>query len=188
MATGDQQDISNRLTSLIPPWFPAGAANVLNALLQGPAWVSSQVHDLVTFAGQQTRVATATGGWLDMIAYDFFGRTLLRASGQGDDGLRSHIERELLRPRASRPALVAAVQDLTTTTPAIFEPWRPADCGAYGYGGLAYNAAGGYGSLLLTAQCFVTVPRGGGAADSDIYQVVAESMPAGATAWTALIN
>ena len=89
---------------------------------------------------------------------------------------------------ATRPALVAAVVDLTGTTPAVFEPWRPSDCGAYGYGGLGYNLVGGYGSLALPAQCFVGVTRGGGASDADIYQVVAETMPSGVTAWTALSN
>ena len=186
MATGDQQDVSNRLIAVLPPWFPAGAAYVLTVVLQGPAWVGALVYGLIAFAGQQTRIATASGGWLDLIAYDFFARTLIRASGQDDTAFRSHIQRELLRPRATRPALVAAVLDLTATTPVVFEPWRPSDCGAYGYGGLGYNVAGGYGSLALPAQCFVRVTRGGGAADSDIYQVVAETMPSGVTAWTAL--
>jgi hypothetical protein len=186
MATSDQAEVANRLTAVLPPWFAAGASPVLSAALQGAAWVGAQVHGLIGFARLQTRIATATGGWLDLIAFDFFGRTLIRASGQSDAGLRDHLSRELLRPRGTRPALVAAVIDLTGTTPSIFEPWRPSDCGAYGYGGLGYNDRGGYGSLALPAQCFVTVTRGGGAADADIYLVVAETMPAGVTAWTTL--
>jgi hypothetical protein len=186
MATGDQADVTQRLTALLPPWFAAGASPVLNAVLQAPAYVLSGIYGLLQFATTQSRIATASGGWLDLIAYDFFGRSLARSPGQSDADFLNHIQRELLRPRGTRSALVAAVQDLTGTTSVVIEPWRPSDCGAYGYGGLGYGVAGCYGSLALPTQCFVTAYRGNGAADADIYATVAETMPAGTTAWTRL--
>jgi hypothetical protein len=184
MATGDQADVTQRLTALLPPWFPAGASPILNAVLQGPAWVLSAVYSLVQYATGQTRIATAIGGWLDLIAYDFFGRALSRSPGQSDADLLNHIQRELLRPRGTRSSLIAALQDLTGQTATVIEPWRPSDCGAYGYGGLGYGVSGCYGSLALPTQCFVTAYLGNGAADSDIYTLVADTIPAGTTAWT----
>ena len=58
------------------------------------------------------------------------------------------------------------MQQLTGKTPVIFEPLRPADTGSYGGPALAYGAAGGYGSMLLPYQAFVTAyrPSGGGVA------------------------
>ena len=41
----------------------------------------------------------------------------------------------------------------------MFEPARPQDTGAWGGGGLGYNVAGAYGSLLLPSQAFVIAYR-----------------------------
>ena len=60
--------------------------------------------------------------------------------------------------------LVKVLQDLTGRTPIIFEPQRPMDTGCYGGPLIGYGMAGGYGSLLLPCQAFVTAfrPTGSG--------------------------
>jgi len=52
----------------------------------------------------------------------------------------------------------------------VFEPSRPADTGAWS-GPLGYGVAGGWGSLLLPFQCFVTAYRaqGSGIASTSGY-------------------
>ena len=164
MATGDQNDFVARLRMTLPlHWFP-DAAPVLTALLNGIASAAAFVYGLIQYARQETRIRTATDGWLDLISGDFFGLAFPRRAGESDASFRARILLELFRPRATRAAVVRVLQDLTGETPLIFEPARPADTGAYGSleGGLAaclstlgYGLAGGYGSLLLPYQAFV---------------------------------
>lgn len=161
MATGDQSDIFGRLKSLIPRWFGDGAS-VRDALLQGLAWASSFIYSLITYTRLQTRIKTATDGWLDMIAADFFGATLLRASNQSDASFRARIIINLFRERATRWAIIAVLKDLTGQTPVVFEPQRPLDTGSYGGPLIGYGMAGGYGSMLIPYQAFVTAYRPSG--------------------------
>jgi hypothetical protein len=164
MATGDQTDIFGRIKALIPRWF-SDSTPVLDALLRGFAYAKAFVYGLIVYAALQTRILTATDGWLDMIAADFFGSSLLRAANQSDASFRARIIINMFRERGTRRAIVKVLQDLTGRTPLIFEPMRPADTGGYGQAqGLAYGLAGGYGSLLLPYQGFVTAfrPTGSG--------------------------
>lgn len=162
MATGDQSDILQRLKGVLPRWFGDGTP-ILDALLQGLAWAGSFVYSLISYTGLQTRIKTATDGWLDMIAADFFGAALMRAANQSDASFRARIIINLMRERGTRNAIIRVLQDLTGRTPLIFEPARPADTGGYGQAqALAYGAAGGYGSLLLPYQGFVTAFRPAG--------------------------
>jgi hypothetical protein len=128
----------------------------------------------LAYARLQTRIATATDVWLDMIAQDFFGQRIVRRSGQQDEAFRRRILLELVRERGTRMAVVQVLNDLTGREPIIFEPARSTDTGAYGSldadaplgGGLAYGAVGGWGSLALPFQAFVTAfrPLGSGIA------------------------
>lgn len=165
MATGDQNDFVGRLRMTLPVhWFP-DAAPVLAAVLNGIANAAVFVYGLIQYARLQTRIRTATDGWLDLISGDFFGLNFPRRAGESDASFRARILLELFRPRATRGAVIRVVQDLTGRTPLVFEPARPADTGVYGTlaNGLAgclstlgYGLAGGYGSLLLPYQAFVT--------------------------------
>lgn len=157
--TGDQNDIVSRLKAILPPWF--GDENpILAALLQGLAYAGSVVYSLWAYAKLQTRILTATDGWLDLIAADFFGSTLKRKTNQSDASFRARIIINLFRERATRPSVKKVLEDLTGRTPLVFEPTRSADTGGYGEGrGLAFGLAGGYGSLLLPYQTFVTAFR-----------------------------
>lgn len=158
MATGDQSDILQRLKGTLPRWF-GDNTTILDALLQGLAWAGSFTYSLWAYAKLQTRIKTATDGWLDMVAADFFGSSLLRAANQSDASFRARIIINLIRERATRASVVKVLQDLTGRTPIVFEPQRPADTGAYGGPLIGYGLAGGYGSLLLPCQAFVTAFR-----------------------------
>lgn len=163
MATGDQSDVLQRLKATLTRWF--GDSNpLLDALLQGLAWAGNFVYSLVSYAKLQTRIKTATDGWLDMIAADFFGASLVRAANQSDASFRARIIINLFRERGTRNSIIKVLQDLTGRTPLIFEPTRPADTGAYGTNSIGYGVAGGYGSMLLPYQGFVTAfrPTGSG--------------------------
>jgi hypothetical protein len=156
--TGDASDMLARLKSLLPlRWFP-DATPVLDALLAGLSDGWAWLHSMLGYAKLQTRIATATDTFLDLVAQDCFGGALPRRLGEDDTTFRARIRRELLRDRATRAAMVAVLTDLTGRAPIIFEPARPADTGAWGIA-LGYGAAGGWGSLMLPFQSFVTAFR-----------------------------
>jgi hypothetical protein len=156
--TGDAADMIARLLALLPlRWF-ADAAPVLAALLAGLADGWAWLYAMLTYARSQTRIATATDSFLDLIAQDFFAAALARRFGESDGAFRARIQAELLRPRATRAAVIGELVNLTGRTPVVFEPARPADTGGYGTA-LGYGVAGGWGSLKLPFQVFVTAYR-----------------------------
>lgn len=159
---GDATDMLARLKALLPPkWFPDNSP-VLDALLSGPAWALSLVYSLIQYAKNQTRISTATDGFLDLIAFDFFGNNLPRRSQETDTSYRARIKATLLREKVTRNGMIQALINLTGRTPFIFEPARPADTGAYNISTSGYGLAGGYGSLMLPAQVFMTAYRPSG--------------------------
>ncbi|QMV32422.1 hypothetical protein 8G_00028 [Ralstonia phage Hyacinthe] len=160
MSVGDQQDVYQRLRGYLPRWFgDAAQSPVLTALLQGLAYTGAYIYSLYAYAKAQCRLATASDGWLDMIAADFFGTSLQRAANQSDASFRARIKLNLFRERATRNGMVKVLQDLTGRTPTIIEPTRPADTGAYGAPNSGYSQAGAYGSLLMPYQGFVIAYR-----------------------------
>lgn len=177
--TGDQADIVGRLKAVITStWFPNTSQGqlsnspVLDGLLNGVAWVWAQTYSLLQFAKLQTRIATASGVFLDIIALDFFGSFIKRRNAELDNSFRVRIKKELFREKATRAGLIKALTDLTGRVPGVFEPAYPLDTGGYGRTGmpagtgLGYGVAGGYGCLLLPFQYFLTPyrPTGGGIA------------------------
>ena len=175
MAIGDQSDALKRLQTLLPRrWFgDFSNTPVINGVLTGFAWCIAWVYQLIQYAALQTRIKTATDGFLDMISADFFGMALPRSFNQSDASFRARIIANLLRERATRRGLIQVLIDITGRTPIVFEPLRPLDTGAYGllYG---YGAAGGYGSNLLPFQAFVTAfrPTGTGIPNVAGYGVI----------------
>lgn len=163
MATGDSQDMLSRLKALIPPTWYGDSNPIRDAILTGCATSLAWCYSLYLYAKLQTRISTATDGWLDIVAYDYFGKSLSRAAGQSDDLFRNTIYTNLFRERGTRQSIIDILEDLTGKTPDIFEPTRPQDTGCYGGPTLSYGFAGGYGSLSLPYQAFVTAYRPDGA-------------------------
>lgn len=159
MATGDQTDFLARIKSTLPlRWF-ADVTPILDALILGLSQAWANVYSLFQYAKLQTRIKTATDGWLDVIAGDFFGSRIVRKSNQTDASFKALIVSNLFRERATRAGLIRVLTDLTGRAPTIIEPQRPADCGAYGAPNSGYGVAGAYGSVLLPSQCFVIAFR-----------------------------
>ena len=174
MATGDQQDIQNRLQQLLPQgWFPNGLVPLRDALLAGIANMFAFIFSLLAYVRLQTRIATATGGFLDMISLDFFGGNLPRQASQLDASYRGEIQSALFLQRGTRAAIIKSLTRLTGQAPIVFEPQRPLDTGVYGGPGLAYGVVGGYGSMQYPYQAFVTAfrPPGTGAANLAGYGI-----------------
>lgn len=162
MPIGDQDDIVARVKATIPPtWYP-DTSPVLDAILTAFANAASWIYGLIAYAKLQTRIATATDGWLDLIANDFFGRRLTRGA-RSDDLFRQAIIAEVFRPRDTREAIIDILEGLTGREPVVFTPARPQDAGGYSPGPagdgvgrvIAYNVAGGYGSLLMPYQFLI---------------------------------
>lgn len=187
-STGDQIDLLKRLKRRLPPWFGNGATPLLDAILMGPAWALAKIYSLYAYAKNQTRIATATGGWLDLIAADLFGTTLVRFVNQSDTSFRARILAAVLGERATRAAIIKTCTVLTGRAPAIHEPGRTYDSGAYSaFGG--YSSGFSYGCLTQPYALFVDVlrPLPGapqfGVGDADIYAAVNAVRAAGYTAW-----
>ena len=165
--TGDSQDMLVRLRAVLPArWFP-DESPVLDAVLAGLSSAWAWCYGLVQYARAQTRIATATDFWLDIVAGDFFGNALLRRSGEDDAPFRGRILGNLFQDRGTRAALVSTLTHLTGRTPVVFEPAHATDTGAYGGAsgnvtGLGYGVVGGWGNLQLPFQCFVRAYRAEG--------------------------
>jgi hypothetical protein len=215
--TGDVQDMVARLKAVLPQRWFGDTTPVLDAVVTGLATAWAWLYDFYGYAKLQTRIATATDTWLDRISADFFGSRLLRRANESDSAFRIRIMLELRRPRATRPALIAAITDLTGRAPVVFEPARPADTGAYNVA-TGYDTAGAWGSLALPCQVFVTAfrPAGQGIAaipgwdfggwsescsvyasldmitgrvtDADIFATIADVLPASVIAWARITN
>jgi hypothetical protein len=166
--TGDLVEIVGRLRSGLPKrWFNEKSPN-LDALLTSIATPWVWLYDLIDYAIRQTRIATASDGWLDLTAVDYFGRGLRRKINESDTAYRLRIRMALLREAATRSAVISGLEGLTGIEPIIFEPANCMDTGAYGTvvgastsvgGGLAYGQVGRWGNLNLPFQFFVTAAR-----------------------------
>jgi len=214
---GDQSDFFTRIKSLLPNGWFGDNSSVLDALLWGMSQALAWCFSLYLYAKAQTRLLTATDGWLDLIAYDFFGNSLQRGN-LTDSSLRNKIQINIFRERGTRHAVSKVLYDLTGRYPTITEPQLPADVGYYG-GLSGYGVAGGYGSLVMPYQAFVTVYRspsvglpfiagygtstGGysqasradyasasqiGLTDADLIAAVEAVRPAGTTIWMQIKN
>lgn len=174
MATGDQDDMIARLKATIPPtWFPPSSP-ILEALLSGFASAASWIYGLIQYARLQTRISTATDGWLDLISWDFFATRLPRRSGEPDPTFATRIKAEILRPRQTRSAILQMLLDLTGNAATIQEGWNPQDWGGYGLPYSGYGIGIGYGSLQLRNQVFITAvrPSGSGIPNVSGYGIV----------------
>lgn len=161
MATGDLNDFRSRIKATLPRWF-ADSNPILDALLSGLAAAWAFVYTLYLYAQLQTRIKTATDGWLDLIAGDFFGTRIARKANQTDASFRAVIIANLFRERGTRAAVIQVLIDLTGRKPIVIEPQQPGDCGAYGGPTSGYGVAGYYGSQLLPSQAFVIAYRPAG--------------------------
>ena len=165
----------SRLKGVLPSrWFGENTP-VLDTLLGAMARSWAWAYGNLMYIQVQTRISTATGSWLDLIAGDFFGGRIGRKPSQSDNKFRQSIQSEVFRERGTRKALYSALVELTGQPPIIFEPANCGDTGAYGAappsdfpgaGGAGYGCAGGWGSLVLPFQTFVTAfrPRNAGIA------------------------
>jgi hypothetical protein len=186
------------LTAVLPPWFSTVSADpLLTAVLTAYATTLSFVYSLWAYAKLQTRIATATDGWLDVAGADYLGPGFYRHSGQTDAGLRLQIMQGLLAPKGTRAALISALKNLTGRTPVVVEFNRPSDTGVYGGPYAGYGLAGAYGSLVSGMNAFVIAyrPLTVGAApyayipsDAEIIAATEAVRPAGYTLWIRISN
>src|SRR5277367_5764534 len=113
--TGDQNDFTGRLRQLLPNGWFADDAPVLNAVLNGCAYCLALMYSLIAYAKLQTRIATATDGFLDLVAFDYFASYIARRVNELDASLRGRIQQNLLRQKATRSGMIKLLTDLTGT-------------------------------------------------------------------------
>jgi hypothetical protein len=181
MATGDSADIVSRVRKTIPRRWFRWAAPIRDAILGGLADAAANCYSFYQYAKLQTRIATATGPFLDLIAYDFLGRNLPR-NGLPDPTYRALIVATILQQRVTRAAMVAILTKLNGSAPWIFEPWNTGDTGAWSnstqkYGTMGYGVGhGGWGNMNMPGQVLMQIKRG---APSGVPNVAGWGSPIG---------
>lgn len=166
-----QGQFANRLRALLPAgWFPgapsegeAEQAPVLNGMLKGIASVFSWAWGQLQGAYDQQRLATATGGMLDIYAEDFFGEALPRNANESDDDYRVRIKAALFPTLGTRQSLERSLTANWEAGWRVVEPRNASDTKGYGSaaspgagGGYGYGAADlRYGTRLSPFQGFV---------------------------------
>lgn len=213
---GGSEDIIRRVKLLLPKGWFNDVAPIRDAIIGGIADASAWGYSLVTYAKKQTRVAWATGVWLDILSKDYFRFELPRKVNEQDEDFRARVQKELVRERVTRKGMIDALTDLTGKTPYIFEPWNTGDTGAWDVGTFAFDVGGGWGDTILPAQAFVNVvPPGAGIpnapgwdtpsfgwdvsgmwgdmnliagtiTDQDVYDTINRTRPTGSIVWTQL--
>jgi hypothetical protein len=166
MATGDSNDILMRVKMLIPfRWF-SWVAPLRDAVLGGLSDSMAWCYSWIVYTRTQSRIATSTGPFLDLISYDFLGRHLPRR-GLDDNTFRTRIMATILQERVTRAGMNNALLSITGATPSIFEPWNTGDAGAWSgptvaqasHGNFAWNTVGGWGATNLPTQVFLNLHR-----------------------------
>lgn len=157
--TGDMNDFVGRIKSVLPDRWFADTTPILDALLSGFAWAWSNIFGQLGFVKLQSRLATATGVFLDIASVDYFGGMLPRRTAETDAVFSQRLRVNLTAPRATREALAQALLNETGRAPVIFEPLNATDTGGYNTGFLSYGVSGGYGSSLLPYQFFIKAYR-----------------------------
>jgi hypothetical protein len=198
MTTGTSLDIVERIKRVLPrKWF-SFVAPLRDAVLGGLSDSSSWCYGLSVYARAQIRLSTAYGIWLDIFAYDFLRRYLVR-NGTADDVFRATIRATILQERVTRAGMINALTLLTGKAPKIFEPWSTFDTGAYSaqrglgpqYGSMGYGVGlGGYGSMILPAQVFITPHRGAGMGIPGVggYGSTVDGYGVGAVEWAGITS
>ncbi|MCA1179774.1 MULTISPECIES: hypothetical protein [unclassified Pantoea] len=159
MSNGDLNDMHSRLKALLPAGWFCDETPVLDGVLTLFAQYLSWCYSLYNYARQQTRITTASDGWLDIAAQDFFGAHLRRDEGMTDIKFRNLIKKSMFRERGTRQAILNIINDLTGYQPEIIEPQCAVDTGGYCMPTSGYGVAGRYGSLQIPCQAFVIVHR-----------------------------
>jgi hypothetical protein len=186
---GLNSNIVLRLQKWLPDgWFPNNIGTRIFATLAGFSADLTPVWAQIIYTKLQTRIKTATDGFLDLISWDFFGPTLPRNTNEIDTAFRTRILANLLRPRVTRQGMITTLTLLTGRAPRVFEPKRPMDTGGWGgnpFGG--YGVAGGYSNPAIQPfQAMIVAYRGNNVPDEAIYAAVDEAKPIATIMWTAL--
>ncbi len=186
MTIGSQSDFASRLLAVLPArWFgsaPPVLTGVLNGL--GNAWAA--IYSQIQYTILQTRIATATGSWLDGISQDYNGGTLPRLLNEPDAAFSARIRANFFTAQGTRAGVIADLVALTGRKPVIIEPANTGDCGGWDEGVFAYDTAGCWGETDLPFQFFIKAYRklGGGIASVDGWDGSYGGWDAGAIEWT----
>ena len=156
---GDKADFLSRLKGLMPKgWFGGGDTPINDAVLSAAADNFASLYSMLVYVKQQTRIGTATGPFLDLVANDFFQGRLPRQANESDTNYRARIFARLFRNGPTRQDLEAIITQIAGTPPQIVEPSRPQDCGGWDMAQMGWDNAGHWGDDL-PYQAFVTVQR-----------------------------
>lgn len=145
--TTPSASLADRIVRLLPSRWFSTPAPVRDAIIGGISDLLAWAWWLIGYAKAQTRLATASGIFIDIFAFDYLGLTITRRTGEVDPFYSARVGKELLRERVTRAGMAQAILDLTGSAPVIIEPWLGLDCGGWttGVGSGAFPPSRGAG-------------------------------------------
>jgi hypothetical protein len=155
-----------RLRALLPySWFPTTTAGqpsnspVLDGVLKGYGAVWAGLWQQLQYAILQTRIATATDRFLEMLAADYLGAGFLRKPGETDTAFQVRIKAAIFAPEVTRTAIISRVTALTGIAPKFVEAFNPTDCGGWNQNAWGWGSGGAWGNHKATCQFFIVAYR-----------------------------
>ncbi len=128
------QEFAARIAANLPNGWAAPDALTSgnwNALLVAIGGEMNQIQQSLLYTLNATRLTTETSPELDLASVDFFGGSFPRPAGMSDSAFASAIIANLFKNAATRPAISAALLQLTGFTPRMMEPWSIFDTGVW---------------------------------------------------------
>jgi hypothetical protein len=176
--------LSDQVSSAAIPF--ASTTPVLDGVLAAISSSCAWIYGLIQYVGAQSRLATASGSWLDARAQDYLGTRLPRLGGEGDAAYSLRVRKEIVRERVTRRGLIQLITDVTGYPPeSICEPNNPPDCGGWDTYAFAWDAAGFWGSDTEPYQVILVLksPVGAGIPIISGWDSVGGGWDAGSFAW-----
>jgi hypothetical protein len=181
-------DMANRIRSVLPTgWFPDTQEKmtpVLDGLLSGFAWPWAFMHQLLTYAAQQSRLQSSNGIFIDLASQDYFGGSLPRQNGESDSSYIERIKERFTQEKNTRSAVEKRLSSLGKDI-SVFEPWRAPDCVCYGRDGSGETVRR-YGSRTSPACVFVEAPSGSD--EIELIQAIQDCRSAGISIFYRILN
>lgn len=103
----------DKLKEALPSsWFSKDDSKFINAILKGFAWCCDLIDNTLAEVKKQTRILTATGGFLELISGDFFGDSVPRHLNESDNTYSSRLVSTILKEKVTPLALSTVVNEL----------------------------------------------------------------------------
>ena len=153
----------SRIKATLPHGWAGDTSPNVDSLLTGGATAATLTQANIDAAKLQTRLATATGSFLDIASLDFFGKESPRIPSETDAYFSTRIRATLFKPKVTYEALGLAVNaamagsGITIATYEYGTGVNSIPANSFPVGLNINDALARYGSNLLPFEAMVTI-------------------------------